>query len=102
MEIKGIEHKLAEILANSASAPFLFIGSGFSRRYIGLPDWIGLLREFSEKPFESYLGKTNGNTPKAALELAKDFHAEWWEKNESNIDIYGSKNWVYKEESPLK
>lgn len=102
MDKKGIEHQLAEILALSSSAPFLFIGSGFSRRYIGLPDWIGLLRNFSTKPFESYLGKTNGNTPRAALELAKDFHADWWEKNEHNIDVYSSKGWVYKEESPLK
>lgn len=97
-----IENQLAKILSESPSAPFLFIGSGFSRRYIDMPDWKGLLSQFSKKPFTRYLGMANDNIPKAALALANDFYEEWFEENEDNKEVYESKNWLNKVETPLK
>ncbi|MEN6671362.1 SIR2 family protein [Psychrobacter sp. B38] len=102
MSEQSIENKLAEILSESPSAPFLFIGSGFSRRYIDLPDWIGLLKKFSKKPFASYLGKANNNIPLAALELAHDYHQEWFADFVGKEDIYDAPNWSNKIETPLK
>lgn len=99
---KSIESELAKILSESPSAPFLFIGSGFSRRYLNMPDWKGLLEIFSRKPFAMYLGQANNNTPEAALALAKDFSKEWWNDNEENSEIYNSPNWTNKIETPLK
>jgi len=29
--------------------PYLFIGSGLSRRYLNMPTWLNLLKDFSEK-----------------------------------------------------
>ncbi|MFC3943993.1 hypothetical protein CCU68_12095 [Pseudomonas gingeri NCPPB 3146 = LMG 5327] len=75
-----IEHHLTKILKDRAAGAFLFIGSGFSRRYIGLESWEGLLSRFCEmgKPYEFYRGSADGNTPVAAKLLANDFHNHWW------------------------
>lgn len=98
-----IETELAELLSESLSAPFLFIGSGFSRRYLDLPDWKGLLSHFSTlMPFDSYLGTADNDLPKAALALARDFSTEWWKANKERTDIYQSANWAPAIETPLK
>lgn len=79
-----IESELSLIFSQRSSGPFLFLGSGFSRRYIGLEDWEGLLALFclAEKPYAFYRSSSNKNTPKAARLIADDFHDIWWEKEE--------------------
>lgn len=74
------EQHLTQILKDRAAGAFLFIGSGFSRRYIGLESWEGLLSRFCEmgKPYEFYRGSADGDIPIAAKLLANDFHNHWW------------------------
>ena len=71
---------LAEILAKHPAAPFLFVGSGFSRRYLGLEDWTGLLRRFCApiRDFGYYASKANGSLPLAASHMANDYNEWWW------------------------
>lgn len=91
---------LAELLTqhfeSAPSTPFLFIGSGFSRRYIGLEDWEALLRKFCKdiKSFDYYFTTANGSMPETAQLIAQDFHEIWWalpeyeasrEKNKSKL-----------------
>lgn len=78
--MSDLKDQTVELLKSKAGSPFLFIGSGFSRRYIGLEDWRGLLSRFCEGigDFDYYLATANGNLPSAAGLIAKDFHEVWW------------------------
>ncbi len=68
-------------LTSHGALPYLFIGSGISRRYLGLPDWEGLLRHFSTEAgedFNFHLATANNNLPAAATAVARAFHPLWW------------------------
>lgn len=76
----NIETSLIEIFKSKGAGPFLFVGSGFSRRYLGLEDWKGLLSKYCVmgKPFEYYLASADGNYPSAAKLIAQEFNSYWW------------------------
>ncbi|BBL07653.1 SIR2 family protein [Alistipes dispar] len=63
--------------------PYLFIESGLSRRYLNMPTWLNLLKDFSEKlllqkGFGYYDSKSEGNLPELASLMASEFHETWW------------------------
>lgn len=102
-----ISNVLIEKLKDFKSAPFLFIGSGFSRRYLGLEDWKGLLKRFCNgytNSFDYYFSTANSDIPKAAKLMSKDFAELWWksEEFETSRDIYKEYGDMIKESSPLK
>jgi SIR2-like domain len=64
------------------TTPFLFVGSGMSRRYVGLEDWEGILRKFSkltDRPYEYYRATAGNYLPRVATEIARRLHERWWE-----------------------
>lgn len=91
----SIEAILTEIFKSRDAGPFLFVGSGFSRRYLGMEDWKGLLSKFClmGKPFEYYLAKANGEVAEAAKVLSQEFNEYWWGADEyaHNIERYKSR-----------
>lgn len=92
MEIKD---SLIEIFQSRSAGPFLFVGSGFSRRYLQLEDWKGLLEKFcvTDKPFEYYLASADGSYPAVARLLAEDFNEYWWTADEykESVELHKSK-----------
>ena len=76
------EEQLRTHLNGFPTAPFLFVGSGFTRRYAQTPDWAGLLREFAAltgRPYERYSSDANGSFPRIASLIGEDFRDIWWE-----------------------
>lgn len=64
---------IKSIIEQFDTTPFLFIGSGLSRRYLNLPDWKGLLKYFAERisdnefVYESYENKAKALQCKAGV-----------------------------------
>lgn len=70
-------------LNSFSTYPYLFIGSGFSRRYIGSESWSGLLEHMCNslvfnRPYKYYESNNNGNLIKMASVLANEFNDKWW------------------------
>lgn len=79
MEVETIK----EYIGDFKRAPFLFVGSGLSRRYLDIEDWNGLLKKFADLigiDYQYLLSSAEQNLPKLATELANRFHDRWWEE----------------------
>ncbi|WP_056774898.1 SIR2 family protein [Novosphingobium sp. Leaf2] len=103
-QLNGISSEIAKALATKSAAPFLFLGSGFSRRYIGLETWAELLEKFSDgvKDFEYYLASSDSRMPMAAQLLADDYFEYWW-SDEAFKEIRAAQGKkMQRKSSPLK
>lgn len=108
---------LKEIVDNFNTTPFLFVGSGITRRYYNLPSWKGLLEIFISKisddefAFATYENKAKELIkneselyPKIAELIEKDFNNLWFknEKGIRNLDEYYSNKVKQESVSPFK
>lgn len=99
-----ITTSLKSIIKDSPTAPFLFIGSGFSRRYLGLEDWRGLLTRFGSKlPSGSirYISESNGDLALAAEKMTEPYSNYWWSLPTSE-EIANRPEWHTHISSPLR
>lgn len=81
---------IQDIISKFNTTPFLFVGSGMSRRYLHLPDWKGLLKHFAEIisedefAYDSYENRAKtmkcraGIMPKVAELIQQDFDQKWF------------------------
>ena len=95
---------LAQVLAGRGAGPFLFVGSGFSRRYLGLESWAELLQRFCDGigDFGYYSTKANGDLPRAASLMATDFNELWWKHDKFAGNREKHKDALKTEASSLK
>ena len=82
---------IQEVIARFNTTPFLFAGSGITRRYYNLPDWVSLLSHFAnlvkrdEFAYRSYESKISGGVnpadklPMIASLIEQDFNAAWFD-----------------------
>lgn len=85
---------LQDVIARFRTTPFLFAGSGITRRYYGLPSWEELLRHFAEAidsdPFvyQSYKNRASkmnpqqGLLPTVATLIQDDYDKKWFSATE--------------------
>lgn len=89
--------KIEDLINSFKTSPFLFVGSGLTRRYYGLPSWDELLKIFIKKinkdefAYASYYNETKGwqgeKNIKIAELLENDFNNVWYkEQNIRNLD----------------
>ncbi len=100
----NIQDSLTELLLNNGHGPFLFLGSGFSRRYIKMENWLELLRKFSAniKEFEYYFSSANSNLSLTASMMAKDYKEYWWKSDALKAEREYYKAEIINVTSPLK
>ncbi|WP_206812924.1 SIR2 family protein [Paradesulfitobacterium ferrireducens] len=82
--------KISDIVKKFATTPFLFVGSGLTRRYYNLPAWRGLLEIFARRvkdddfAYMSYESKAKASNPQAGLYpkvaelIENDFNEKWF------------------------
>lgn len=76
---------LIQKLILKKQAPFLFLGSGFSRHYINTPDWRGILEMFAPKHINQYFSVLDTNSlPIIATHIAKDLTTDFWNLPETD------------------
>lgn len=76
---------LSELFARAESAPYLFVGAGVSRRYLELPDWLGLLRYFcayTGRDLADYRTEANNSFPEMGTLIAKDFRPVFFDHDD--------------------
>lgn len=81
---------LKDVVENFNTTPFLFLGSGMTRRYYNLPDWKKLLEHFAREIrdddfiYSAYENKASkqetpvGVLPKVAELIQSDYDEKWF------------------------
>lgn len=96
---------LRDELAGHSALPYLFLGSGVSRRYLGLPDWSSLLRHFADdigEDFDFHYATAKRDLPKVASSIAGIFHNVWWHESRYESQRAQYRSIVTDDEAALK
>lgn len=109
MEIEELKDLFHNKLLKTNALPFLFVGSGFSKRYLKTESWKDLLSKFAIeadcKNINDYISSIeNGENrlEEVATLLSKDFRDKWWvlDKYKDSVSKYSSE--IKNISSPLK
>ncbi|REE89198.1 SIR2 family protein [Cupriavidus plantarum] len=101
----SLTEQLYSHLKQFASPPYLFVGSGISRRYLGLENWAGLLEKQCKVHGldHGFLSTSaNGSLPALATEMARELHETWWKDKKYKISREKYSSFAINRESALK
>lgn len=96
---------LSEHFKKFSASPFLFIGSGLSRRYLNAENWEELLRKFStliDVNFTQIKSQADGELTKTAKILAGIYSEKWWDSHIKGDKESRYGKYLTKVDSPLK
>lgn len=99
-----MKEKIDDLIMDFDTIPFLFVGSGLTRRYFNLPEWDGLLRQMVSQfnqdnlAYRAYQDKANFRdtpysiNPTIASLIEEDFNRKWFEDSTIRfVDEYNMK-----------
>lgn len=77
---------LIQMLEQKHSAPFLFLGSGFTKHYLNTPKWDELLTLFAKNHINSYYTRFETKSlPVIAKEIAKELNEDFWNLPDTDV-----------------
>lgn len=97
-----------ELVREFPTIPYLFVGSGLSRRYLGLPTWETLLEHFAKKlspdpfKFQSLKSQAENKLSRVGSLLEKEFNARWFSEASFRSSSEEVLKLVHKDVSPFK
>ena len=97
-----------ELVREFPTIPYLFVGSGLSRRYLGLPTWETLLEHFAKKlspdpfKFQSLKSQAENKLSRVGSLLEKEFNARWFSEASFRSSSEEVLKLVHKDISPFK
>ena len=103
-----MEKTWEDVVKSFNTCPYLFIGSGLTRRYLGLPDWSGLLEHFcsrlssDEFAYAALRQQGENDFGKMGDILEERFNDRWFEDKSFRTDSEFVSGFVKKEVSPFK
>jgi hypothetical protein len=85
MSSKKQKHPYRELFSTLKNLPFLFVGSGLSRRYLNLPNWEELLRHFASAVYPDNplalevftKAKSEVDWPEVSSRIESEFNQLW-------------------------
>lgn len=82
------KEEFVNIIKSKHRAPYLFLGSGFTKHYLPTPIWIELLSQFTTKHINELYTKFGYDLPSIASYIAEEANNAFWDRinHDSNCD----------------
>ena len=98
-----------ELISAFPTTPFIFAGSGLTRRYYDLPNWTELLKIFANRidsdpmSYARYMNDANKDLPTVASLIGADFNKKWYSDSQiRNCDTKYIDNIANSKVTPFK
>lgn len=74
------KEEFIRIIKSKHRAPYLFLGSGFTKHYLPTPTWEELLSQFTSRHMNEIYTKMGRDLPKVASFIAEEVNNAFWKR----------------------